>query len=62
MKKCYKKSTVTLKITLHHLGVRMLERLALMGIFGMDREEVAARFVDEALQRFINNPKIKDIP
>jgi len=37
----------------------LLDRLAAVGVYGRNGTEVAARFIDEALQRFIDMPKFK---
>lgn len=41
----------TIKIKVSPQSERLLEQLAEFGIYGTTKEEVAARFVDRALQR-----------
>lgn len=45
------------KVALSHQSVDMLEELAGIGVLGATAEEVAARFIDEALRRFVEPPK-----
>ncbi len=45
------------RITVSMQSARLLDQLAGQGIYGRNRAEVAARFVDEALQRFVEVPK-----
>jgi len=57
---------VSLPITLSRQAVDALNQIAARGIFGRNANEVAARFVDEALQKVVQfSPitlKIDDIP
>jgi hypothetical protein len=46
------------RITLSSESVRLLDELADKGIYGRNRAEVAARFVDRALQEFVDIPKL----
>jgi hypothetical protein len=46
-------------ITLSSESVRLLDEIAKNGIWGRNRAEVAARFVDRALEGFVQLPKIK---
>jgi hypothetical protein len=46
-------------ITLSLRSVRLLDELAKNGIWGRNRAEVAARFVDRALEGFVELPKLK---
>jgi hypothetical protein len=46
-------------ITLSQESVRLLDQLAKNGIWGRNRAEVAARFVDRQLEGFIEQPKLK---
>ena len=41
------------------LAIELLEQLVQRGVFGRSTAEVAGRFVDRALQRFIEQPKLK---
>jgi len=45
-------------ITLSVESVRLLDELATKGIYGRNRAEVAARFVDRALAEFVERPKL----
>lgn len=47
------------RITLSAESVRLLDELAEKGIYGRNRAEVAARFVDQALQEFVEKPTLK---
>jgi len=46
-------------ITLSLRSVRLLDEIAKNGIWGRNRAEVAARFVDRALESFVEQPKVK---
>jgi hypothetical protein len=48
----------TIRVTVSVQSERLLEQLALKGIYGRNSAEVAGRFVDEALHRFIESPKL----
>lgn len=48
----------TVRITLSAESIRLLDELAEKGIYGRNRAEVAARFVDHALQGFVEQPKL----
>ena len=39
-------------------SAKLLERLATRGIYGKNAAEVAARFVDKALEQFVETPKL----
>lgn len=49
----------TVRITLSSESVRLLDELAVKGIYGRNRAEVAARFVDQKLQEFVDRPTLK---
>jgi hypothetical protein len=49
----------TVRITLSSESIRMLDELAVRGIYGRNRAEVAARFVDQKLQDFVDQPTLK---
>jgi hypothetical protein len=49
----------TVRVTLSKQSVRLLDDLGKRGIYGRNRAEVAARFIDEALQRFVDQPQLK---
>jgi hypothetical protein len=44
-------------ITLSSESIRLLDEIAKNGIWGRNRAEVAARFVDRALEGFVEQPK-----
>jgi hypothetical protein len=46
-------------ITLSVQAIRMLEEIAKNGLWGRNASEVAGRFVDRALEGFIEQPKVK---
>ncbi len=46
-------------ITLSADSIRLLDAIAKRGIWGKNRPEVAARFIDRALEEFVDRPKAK---
>jgi len=48
-----------IRVTLSDQSVRLLDELAEKGIYGRNRAEVAGRFIDQALQGFVEAPKLK---
>lgn len=46
----------TLRITLSTQSISYLEKLAQEGIYGRNAAEVAARFIDSALQNLVGPP------
>lgn len=54
-------STVSgsITVTLSEQSLLLLERIAEGGIFGKNRAEVAARFIDKALEKFVELPIFK---
>lgn len=50
--------TVTLRVTLSRQSFELLEELAARGVYGRNAQSVAARFVDRALERFVERPKL----
>lgn len=46
-------------ITLSLRSARLLDEIAKNGIWGRNRAEVAARFVDRALEGFVEQPNLK---
>jgi hypothetical protein len=46
-------------ITLSVESIRLLSELAAKGIYGRNKAEVAARFIDKALEEFVERPKLK---
>lgn len=49
----------TVRVTLSTQSIALLEKLAALGIYGRNPAEVAGRFVDEALARFVDAPRLK---
>jgi hypothetical protein len=49
----------TLRVTLAVQSIQLLDELALLGIYGRNGADVAARFVDERLRDFIERPILK---
>lgn len=39
--------------------MRLLKEIARLGIYGRTTGEVAARFIDQALERFVPTPRLK---
>lgn len=46
-------------ITVSSESARLLDEIAKNGIWGKNRSEVAGRFVDRALEGFVEQPKAK---
>jgi hypothetical protein len=46
-------------VTLSHQSIRLLDELSEKGLWGRNRAEVAGRFIDEALQRFVEKPQLQ---
>lgn len=51
--------SVKVRITLSEQSVSLLEVLATKGIYGRSSAEVAGRFVDEALHRLVEPPRLR---
>ncbi len=51
--------SVTLRVTVSSQSALLLEQLAARGIYGRNVAEVAGRFVDKALEQFIEPPKLR---
>jgi hypothetical protein len=51
--------SVTVRVTLSQQSKDLLEELARRGIYGRNEAEVAGRFIDNALQEFVETPKLK---
>lgn len=47
---------MTLEVTLSKQSVTMLDKLSEIGVLGATTGEVAARFIDEALRKFVQPP------
>lgn len=47
------------QITVSESSARLLDEIAKNGIWGKNRAEVAARFVDRTLEGFVEQPKLK---
>jgi hypothetical protein len=58
-KKSNATESVTVRVTVSAQSVRLLDQLAAKGIYGRNPAEVAGRFVDEALQKFVEPPRLK---
>lgn len=50
-------STV-IRVTVSDQSAELLEKLAGRGIYGRNAAEVAGRFIDKALQDFVDAPKL----
>jgi hypothetical protein len=46
-------------ITISEQSGKLLDRLAQMGIYGRNPADVAGRFVDKALQEFVEKPRLR---
>ena len=51
--------SVTFRLTVSTQSASLLEQLAARGIYGRNVAEVAGRFVDKALEQFIEPPKLR---
>ncbi len=58
-KKSNATASVTVRVTVSAQSARLLDQLAARGIYGRNPAEVAGRFVDEALQKFVEAPSLK---
>jgi hypothetical protein len=56
-KKANPTSSEILRITLSQESVRLLSSLAEKGIYGRNPADVAGRFIDESLRRFVTPPQ-----
>lgn len=52
------KGTVTIRVTLSSQSLQLLEALAEKGVYGRTSSTVAARFIDRALEDFLERPKL----
>ncbi len=50
--------STAVRVTLSHQSIRLLDLLAGKGIYGRNRAEVAGRFIDDALQKFVETPRL----
>jgi hypothetical protein len=50
--------SAVIRVTVSTQSARLLEALATKGIYGRNPAEVAGRFIDEALQKFIETPRL----
>ena len=53
--------SATMRITVSVQSEELLEQLGKRGIYGRNAAEVAARFIDEALQRYVEQPKLSTL-
>jgi hypothetical protein len=51
----------TITVTVSEQSGQLLEELAQRGIYGRNPAEVAGRFIDQALQQFIDRPVLKPV-
>lgn len=50
--------SAVIRVTVSTQSARLLDALAAKGIYGRNPAEVAGRFVDEALQKFVKTPQL----
>ncbi len=50
--------STTVRVTLSRQSIQLLDTLAKKGIYGRNRAEVAGRFIDRALQEFVDPPRL----
>ena len=48
---------VSLKITVSRQSAALLGKIATKGLYGRNQSEVASRFVDKALEAFVDAPR-----
>jgi len=48
---------VSIKITVSRQSAALLARIATKGVYGRNPSEVASRFVDKALEAFVETPR-----
>jgi hypothetical protein len=46
-----------IEVTLSEQSMQILDELATCGIYGIDRDEVAARFIDTMVGQFVEHPR-----
>jgi len=51
-------ASATIRVTVSEQSEELLEQLARKGIYGRNSAEVAGRFIDQALQQFVEAPKL----
>jgi hypothetical protein len=51
--------STSVRVTLSHQSIRLLDLLAEKGLYGRNRAEVAGRFIDDALQKFVETPRLE---
>jgi hypothetical protein len=51
--------SASIRVTVSEQSQTLLEKLAQQGIYGRNAAEVAGRFVDAALQEFVDRPKLR---
>jgi len=49
----------SITVTVSNQSIRLLDELAELGIYGKNKAEVAARFIDKALHEFVDTPRLK---
>jgi hypothetical protein len=50
--------SAVIRVTVSAQSAALLDELAAKGIYGRNSAEVAGRFVDEALQKFVEAPRL----
>ena len=50
--------SAVIRVTVSTQSAKLLEQLAAKGIYGRNAAEVAGRFIDKALQEFVETPRI----
>lgn len=51
-------SSSVIRVTVSTQSAQLLDALAAKGIYGRNPAEVASRFIDEALQKFVESPRL----
>ena len=51
--------SAVIRVTVSTQSAALLDELAAKGIYGRNSAEVAGRFVDEALQKFVEVPRLQ---
>lgn len=50
--------SAVIRVTVSTQSAALLDELATKGIYGRNPAEVAGRFIDEALQKFVETPRL----
>lgn len=54
-------ASAVIRVSVSVQSAMLLDELSALGIYGRNRAEVAGRFVDEALQKFVDVPRLSPL-